>query len=80
MVIIVSSSFRKSVKHLDKKQRETLQKAIKKIIAKPDSGIPLRYGRSERALRMKPFRIVYAQKKDTLFLLKFEHRKEMYST
>ncbi len=81
MVIIVSSSrFKKSVKHLDPKQRDKLEKVIRKIIERPDIGKPLKYSRGERALRIKPFRIVYSFRKDiqTLYLLKFEHRKDAY--
>ena len=81
MVIIVpSSKFKKSAKHLNSEQRNKLEKTIRKIIEKPDIGKPLRYGRGERTLRIKPFRIVYSYRKDidTLFLLKFEHRKAVY--
>ena len=80
MVIVPSSKFKKSVKHLDSNQREKLEKVILKIIKNPDIGKPLKYGRGERALRVKPFRIVYAFRKDieTLYLLKFEHRASVY--
>jgi len=78
MVIIPSSKFIRSVKHLDLAQKEKLAKIIRKILAKPDIGKPLKYYRGERALRIKPFRIVYAYRSDTLYLLKFEHRKSVY--
>ncbi len=79
--IVPSSSFKKSVKHLDTQQREKLAKIIEKIISKPDLGKPLKYLRGERSLRIKPFRVVYAYRKDskTLYLLKFEHRKSVYN-
>jgi mRNA-degrading endonuclease RelE of RelBE toxin-antitoxin system len=78
--IIPSSSFKRSVKHLNAQQREKLEKIIKKIILNPDLGKPLKYTRGERALRIKPFRVVYSFRKDlqTLYLLKFEHRKSVY--
>ena len=81
MVIIVPSSiFKKSVKHLNNEQRDKLEKVILKILKLPDIGKPLKYGRGERALRIKPFRIVYSFRKDiqTLYLLKFEHRSSVY--
>jgi mRNA-degrading endonuclease RelE of RelBE toxin-antitoxin system len=78
--IIVSSMFKKSIKHLNSEQKNKLQKIIKKILKKPDSGKPLKYSRGERALRIKPFRVIYSFRKDKeiLYLLKFEHRKEVY--
>jgi mRNA-degrading endonuclease RelE of RelBE toxin-antitoxin system len=78
--IIPSTSFKKSVKHLDSAQRVKLEKIIRKIINNPFAGKPLRYTRGERVLRNKPFRVVYAYRSDTttLYLLKFDHRKSVY--
>ncbi|NQV09009.1 type II toxin-antitoxin system RelE/ParE family toxin [Candidatus Woesearchaeota archaeon] len=78
--IIPSSQFKKSVKHLDAEQRNKLEKIIKKILKEPYVGKPLKYLRGERSLRIKPFRIVYAFRKDisTLYLLKFKHRDSVY--
>jgi len=78
--IIPSSQFKKSVKHLDAWQRDKLEKIIRKILKEPTAGKPLKYLRGERSLRIKPFRIVYAFRKDinTLYLLKFEHRDSAY--
>ncbi|MFH1917317.1 MAG: type II toxin-antitoxin system RelE/ParE family toxin [Nanoarchaeota archaeon] len=81
MVVIISSSrFKKAVKHLDSGQRDKLERVILKILQEPDIGKPLKYGRGERALRMKPFRIIYSFRKDieTLYLLKFDHRSSAY--
>ncbi len=80
VTIIPSSNFKKTVKHLDFKQREKIEKIIKKILDNPDIGKPLKYSRGERSLRIKPFRIVYSFRKDieTLYLLKFEHRDSVY--
>ena len=80
VIIIPSSKFKKAVKHLDSKQREKLEKIIKKILNEPDIGKPLKYSRGERSLRIKPFRIIYSFRKDTetLYLLKFEHRNSVY--
>jgi len=39
----------------------------------------LRYGlKGEWTARVKPYRIIYAVQIDTLVLLRFEHRKEVY--
>jgi len=78
--IIPSSEFKKSVKHLDNSQRDKLEKIIKKILEEPEVGKPLKYGRGERTLRIKLFRLIYSFRKDTqtLYLLKFEHRKSIY--
>ncbi len=80
VTIIPSSSFKKAVKHLNTQQRDVLRKVIKKIIKEPTVGKPLKYGRGERSLRMKPFRIVYSFRQDTktLSLLMFKHRKDVY--
>jgi mRNA-degrading endonuclease RelE of RelBE toxin-antitoxin system len=80
VTIISSTNFKKSVKHLDSNLRNNLEKIIRKIIENPDVGKPLKYGRGERSLRIKPFRVVYSFRKDiqTLYLLKFDHRKSAY--
>jgi len=79
--IIPSSEFKKSVKHLDSLNREKLEKIIRKILEEPEIGKPLKYGRGERTIRIKPFRLIYSfrKDKDILYLLKFEHRKSVYS-
>lgn len=80
MKITPSNSFIKSVKHLDPFLKEKLETVIKKAIESPQVGKPLNYSRGERALRVPPFRLVYAyrQDEDTLYLLKFEHRSSVY--
>jgi len=80
VVIIPSSKFKKSVKHLNDEQRVKLEKVILKILREPDIGKPLKYSRGERSIRITPFRIVYSFRKDieTLYLLKFEHRSSVY--
>ncbi len=82
VVIVPSTKFKKSVRHLDAISRERLEKAIHRILSQPDIGKPLRYTRGERSLRLSPFRIVYSFRKDTqtLYLLKFEHRDSVYAS
>ena len=78
--IVPSPAFKKAVKHIDSKLRERLEKLIRKIISNPTLGKPLKYMRGERVVRIKPLRLIYAfnQKEQTLYLLKLEHRKNMY--
>jgi mRNA-degrading endonuclease RelE of RelBE toxin-antitoxin system len=77
--IIPSKEFIKNTKKLDSKQREKLEKQIKKIVKDPFIGKPLKYRRGERAIRIKPFRLIYSfSKGENLYLLKFDHRKKVY--
>ena len=76
--IIPSNAFKKNVKHLDSFDRQKLEKKIQKIISNPNVGKPLKYTRGERALYVKPFRIVYAVRGEEIVLLKFDHRKQVY--
>lgn len=72
------SQFIKQTKRLDSFNGQKLKKQILKILENPEVGRPLRYTRGERALYIKPFRLVYTLRKDELILLKFEHRKNVY--
>ncbi len=76
--ITPSKAFIKDVKRLDSFNRERLEKQIRKIVKNPNVGKPLKYTRGERSLYIKPFRLVYAARKDEIILLKFEHRKRVY--
>ena len=76
--IFPSDVFVKQIKRLDNFQKEKLEKQIKKILANPFTGKPLKYKKSERSLYVKPFRLVYSLRKDEIILLKFEHRKSVY--
>ena len=74
--ITPSKHFIKDVKRLNKFRREKLEKQIKKIIKDQFVGKPLRYTRGERSLYIKPFRLVYAFRKNKIILLKFGHTKQ----
>lgn len=78
MKIIPSKEFVKNVKRLDKFEREKLEKQIRKIIENSEIGKPLKYGRGERCLYIRPFRLIYVVKEGDLILLKFEYRKSVY--
>ena len=77
--IIPSTTFKKQIRKLDDFNRQRIEKQIKKIIANPKVGKPLKYTRGERSLYIKPFRLIYAIMGRDLILLKFEHRKKVYS-
>ncbi len=76
--ITPSKVFIKDVKRLDSFNRKKLEKQIRKIVENPQVGKSLKYTRGERVLYTKPFRLIYAIKKDEIILLKFEHRKSVY--
>lgn len=64
----------------DTATRERLKKRIEKIINSPDSGKPLRYHlKGEREVYVPPFRLIYSVEGETLYLLRFEHRKRCIS-
>lgn len=73
-----SPTFIKQIKHLNRFLLEKIKNQINKILENPLIGKPLKYKRGERALYIKPFRLVYAIKGDEIILLKFDHRKKVY--
>lgn len=73
-----SPLFIKQTKILDSFILKKLRKQILKILENPNVGKPLKYRRGERSLYVKPFRLIYSFFNDTIFLLKFEHRKSVY--
>lgn len=74
-----SPYFIKQIKHLDNFLLEKIKKQITKILQNPQIGKPLRYKRGERSLYIKPFRLIYTIRGNELILLKFNHRKKVYS-
>jgi mRNA-degrading endonuclease RelE of RelBE toxin-antitoxin system len=78
--ITLSSTFSKQIKRLDDNLKVLLKKQILKIMHNPQVGKPLKYLRGERALYLKPFRIVYSyvENRNEIILLKFDHRKRVY--
>ncbi len=77
--IIRSPIFLKQTKKLDDFTLKKLKKQIKKILENPIVGKPLKYMRGERSLYVRPFRLIYAVRDEDLILLKFGHRKNIYS-
>lgn len=78
VMITPSKEFINDVKGLNDFDKEKLEKQIKKIIQNTTVGKPLKYRRGERALYIKPFRLIYAIRGDEIILLKFGHRKRVY--
>ena len=78
--IIWSDKFKKEVTKIkDSKLKEKLQKQIQNIVESPELGKPLRYNlKGERTVYVKPYRLIYAYQRTILYLLRFEHRKEVY--
>jgi addiction module RelE/StbE family toxin len=78
--IIWSDKFKKEVTKIkDSKLKEKLQKQIQNIVESPQLGKPLRYNlKGERTIYVKPYRLIYAYQGTVLYLLRFEHRKEVY--
>ncbi len=78
--IVYTSRFEHEVKKVvDKKIKERLEKNIKKIIENPEIGKPLSYAlKGERTVRIPPFRLIYAINGNSLVLLRFEHRSNIY--
>ncbi len=78
--VVWSDKFKKEVTKIkDNKLKEKLQKQIENIIDSPELGKPLRYDlKGERTIYIKPYRLIYAYQGTVLYLLGFEHRKEVY--
>tara|TARA_Y100000310_G_C20383437_1_gene669268 strand:+ start:276 stop:530 length:255 start_codon:yes stop_codon:yes gene_type:complete len=78
--IIRTDKFERDIKSIkDGQVKEKIKKQIRKILENPETGKPLRYDlHGELSVYIKPFRLIYAVKKETLFLLRFKHRKEVY--
>lgn len=75
-----SPDFIKATNNLkDNLMKDRIKKQIIKIMDNQEIGKPLQYNfRGERSVRIKPFRIIYTFDQDTIYLLRFEHRKKAY--
>jgi len=63
----------------DKSIKNRLEKQIRKIISNPNFGKPLSYSlKGERTIYVKPYRLIFTVKRNTLLLLRFEHRGKVY--
>ena len=80
MRIVFSDDFEKTYKKIkDKTTKERIVKQLYKLESNPEAGKPLMHNlKNNRSLRVHPFRIIYRIEKDKLFVLCFDHRKEVY--
>jgi mRNA-degrading endonuclease RelE of RelBE toxin-antitoxin system len=77
--VVYTEKFEKELKKSDNSIKEKAIKQIKKIIENPEIGKPLRYNlKGERTVYVWPFRILYAHSENTIYFLRFEHRKDVY--
>jgi len=78
--IIRTQKFEDDTKHIkDSLLKERIKKQIAKVIESPEIGKPLKYSlKGERTIYIKPYRLIYTLSNETLILLRFEHRKEVY--
>lgn len=76
--VIYTEKFEKELKKTDKSIKEKAIKQLTKIIENPQIGKPLKYNlKGERTVYVKPFRIIYSFFNNTIYFLRFEHRKEV---
>ncbi|MGF3522130.1 MAG: type II toxin-antitoxin system RelE family toxin [Candidatus Bathyarchaeia archaeon] len=80
-LIIWTRKFEQEFKKIkDRATQEKIEKQIRKIKENPTFGKPLRYClKGEWTIYVKPYRLIYKVEGDKLFLLRFEHRDELYS-
>lgn len=78
--IVWTDNFKKEVQKIkDRSVKERVKKQIIKVINNPDIGKPLRFDlKGERTIYIKPYRLIYSTSGDIIYLLRFEHRKEVY--
>lgn len=77
--VIYTEKFEKEFKKSDSSIKDKAIKQIKKIVENPGIGKPLRYNlKGERTVYVWPFRIIYSFFDDTIYFLRFEHRKDVY--
>jgi len=77
--VVYTEKFEREFRKTDKSIKEKAQKQIKKIMIDPEIGKPLKFNlKGERTVYVKPFRIIYAFFNNTIYFLRFEHRKDVY--
>ena len=77
--IVYTEHFKEDFKKADKSVKDKAIKQIDKIISDPEIGKPLRHDlKGERTVYIKPFRIIYSYFDNSIYFLRFQHRKEVY--
>ncbi len=75
--VVWTEKFERELKKTkDRALKSRVRKQIEKILETTEAGKPLRFQlKGERSVYVPPYRIIYAVEDDTLYLLRFEHRK-----
>lgn len=78
--IIWTDTFKDEVQKIrDNSVKERVRKQIAKLVDNPEVGKPLRFdSKGERTIYIKPYRLIYSLVGETIYLLRFEHRKDVY--
>ncbi len=78
--IVYTAKFERDVRKVrDNLLKERVKDQIRKLTETPEVGKPLKYGlKGEWTVRINPYRMIYTVQGDTLILLRFEHRKNVY--
>jgi addiction module RelE/StbE family toxin len=78
--VVWTKRFEREVRKLrDKAIKNRVKLQLEKILDNPETGKPLRFAlKGERSIHVPPYRLIYAVQGDTLYLLRFEHRKTVY--
>jgi len=78
-VVWTRKSEREIRKLRDGAVKERVKEQIAKILEDPEAGKPLRFVlKGELSIYVGPYRFIYAIKGETLYLLRFQHRKIVY--
>lgn len=78
--VIWTDNFTEEIRKIkDATVKERIKKLIAKIVNNPNIGKPLRFDlKGERTVYIKPYRLVYSVSGNIIYLLRFEHRKDVY--
>jgi addiction module RelE/StbE family toxin len=78
--VVWTRKFERELRRLrDRFIKDRVKKQIEKILDDPETGKPLRFDlKHERSIYIPPYRLIYAVHGETLYLLRFEHRKTVY--
>ena len=78
--VIWTKKFERELRKLrDKPIKDRVKHQIEKVLDNPETGKPLRFAlKGERSVYVPPYRLIYAVQGETLYLLRFEHRKMVY--
>jgi mRNA-degrading endonuclease RelE of RelBE toxin-antitoxin system len=78
--VIWTKKFERELRKLrDKTIKDRVKDQIEKVLDNPETGKPLRFAlKGERSVYVTAYRLIYAVQGETLYLLRFEHRKTVY--